>query len=87
MLSEPEKPNEGDGILDGREAAAAASPSFVIYFRVENINDAHRELSSKGAKFIAEPHLIARMPDHELWMTFLSDGESNTLALMEERRN
>jgi len=32
------------------------------------------------------PHLIARMPDHELWMAFFRDPDRNLLALMEERR-
>jgi methylmalonyl-CoA/ethylmalonyl-CoA epimerase len=36
--------------------------------------------------FVDEPHLIARLPDHELWMTFFTDTEGNTLALMEEKR-
>jgi methylmalonyl-CoA/ethylmalonyl-CoA epimerase len=30
--------------------------------------------------------MIARMPDHELWMTFFKDTEGNTLALMSEVR-
>jgi len=31
-----------------------------------------------------EPHLIARMPTHELWMTHFRDSENNLLALMSE---
>ena len=31
-----------------------------------------------------EPHLIARMPDHELWMTFLRDPDRNLIGLMSE---
>ena len=34
----------------------------------------------------AAPHLIARMPDHELWMAFLRDPEGNLFALMAEVR-
>jgi len=30
--------------------------------------------------------MIARMPDHELWMAFFNDLDGNQLALMEERR-
>jgi len=33
-----------------------------------------------------EPHLVARMPDHELWIAFFKDPEGNTLALMSEVR-
>jgi hypothetical protein len=36
--------------------------------------------------FVDEPHLIAKMPDHELWMTFFRDPDGHTLALMTERR-
>lgn len=28
--------------------------------------------------------MIARMPDHDLWMTFFRDTEENLLALMSE---
>jgi methylmalonyl-CoA/ethylmalonyl-CoA epimerase len=35
---------------------------------------------------MGEPHLIAKMPDHELWMAFFRDSEDNTLAIMAERR-
>jgi methylmalonyl-CoA/ethylmalonyl-CoA epimerase len=30
--------------------------------------------------------MIAKMPDHELWMAFLRDTEGNLLALMSEVR-
>lgn len=61
-------------------------PSSVLYFRVERIEEAYRELSGRGADFRDRPHMIAKLPDHELWMTFFRDSEGNTLALMMERR-
>lgn len=82
MLSEPEGARPEPSV----EASAHPSPSFLVYFRVQSTPDAHRELSSRGARFIDAPHLIARMPDHELWMTSFEDGEGNTLVLMEERK-
>jgi methylmalonyl-CoA/ethylmalonyl-CoA epimerase len=36
--------------------------------------------------FTNAPHLIARMPDHELWLCEFHDSEGNALALMEEKR-
>jgi methylmalonyl-CoA/ethylmalonyl-CoA epimerase len=36
--------------------------------------------------FIDAPHLVARMPDHELWMCFFRDPDEHLLALMCERR-
>ena len=61
-------------------------PGSVLYFRVDDIHEAFRTLTSRGAVFIDQPHLIARLPDHELWMTFFRDSEGNTLALMGEVR-
>jgi methylmalonyl-CoA/ethylmalonyl-CoA epimerase len=73
MLSTPESP-EFD------------HPGSVLYFRVDDIQAAHRALAGRGATFVDSPHLVARLPDHELWMTFLHDSEGNTLALMSEVR-
>jgi methylmalonyl-CoA/ethylmalonyl-CoA epimerase len=73
MLSTPEKP-EFD------------HPGSTLYFKVDDIDARHRELQGRGVTFIDTPHLIARLPDHELWMTFFTDTEGNTHALMAERR-
>jgi predicted enzyme related to lactoylglutathione lyase len=61
-------------------------PGSVLYFRVDDIEQAHATFSERGVTFIDQPHLVARMPDHELWMTFFKDSEGNTLALMAEKR-
>jgi catechol 2,3-dioxygenase-like lactoylglutathione lyase family enzyme len=59
----------------------------VLYFFVPNIDDAVRELADKRVRFIDQPHMIARMPDHELWLAAFYDSEDNVLAVMEERRS
>ena len=61
-------------------------PGSVLYFKVDDIDAAHAELTARGVTFIDKPHLIAKLPDHELWMAFFSDSEGNTLALMNEKR-
>lgn len=61
----------------------AGSP---LYFKVDDIAAAHTALRERGVPFADEPHLVAKMPDHELWMTFFKDTEGNTLALMSEKR-
>jgi len=71
MLSRPEKP-EFD------------HPASVIYYKVPDIRAAHDTLVNRGVRFEGEPHLIARMPDHDLWMAFFWDVEGNMLALMSE---
>jgi methylmalonyl-CoA/ethylmalonyl-CoA epimerase len=58
--------------------------SSVLYFRIPDIGFAFRELARKGVSFIDEPHLIAPMADHDLWMVFFRDPARNTLALMHE---
>jgi catechol 2,3-dioxygenase-like lactoylglutathione lyase family enzyme len=57
-------------------------PSSILYFAVPDIISAHREMLSRGVHFEDTPHLIARMPTHDLWMTFFRDPEKNLLALM-----
>ncbi len=71
MLAIPEKP-EFD------------HPGSIIYYRVEDIQSACEVLSSRGVRFEAKPHLVARLQDHDLWMAFLRDIDNNVLALMSE---
>jgi methylmalonyl-CoA/ethylmalonyl-CoA epimerase len=71
MLTLPEKP-EFD------------HPSSVLYFNVPDMASAHRQLRDQGVQFEGDPHLVARMPDHDLWLAFFRDSEQNLLALMSE---
>src|SRR5271169_6290512 len=59
-------------------------PSSVLYFAVPDIQAAFGKMKESGVRFEDEPHLIARMPAHDLWMTFFRDSEGNLLALMSE---
>ena len=43
-------------------------------------------VTGRGALAVSAPHLIARMPDHDLWMAFVNDSEGNLLGLMSEVR-
>jgi len=61
-------------------------PSSILYFAVTDIQAAYRRLREGGVELQDTPHVVARMPDHELWMTFFHDSERNTLALMSELR-
>ncbi len=57
----------------------------VVYFRVPDLQGAHTSLREKGVEFTEEPHMVARMPDHDLWLAFIRDPSGNLLGLMEER--
>lgn len=61
-------------------------PASILYFRVPDIQAAYDTLVLRGVRFEDKPHLVARMPDHELWMTFLRDMDNNLFALMSEVR-
>ena len=65
---------------------APGGSSSVLYLKVADIDAEHAALSARGVAFIDAPHLIARMPDHELWMCFFRDPDEHVLALMCERR-
>ena len=71
-------------MLDAPAKAQPESHSSVIYYKVPDIGAAFDALSARGAVFEARPHLIAKLPDHELWMAFFRDPDENLLALMSE---
>jgi methylmalonyl-CoA/ethylmalonyl-CoA epimerase len=73
-------------MLDRPEKPEFDHASSILYFAVPDIQAAHAALKEKGVRFEDEPHLIARVPDHDLWMTFFRDSEDNVLALMSEVR-
>jgi len=58
----------------------------ILYFKVPDLQKVHGVLKDRDVDFVQPPHLVARMPDHELWMAFLKDPEGNTLGLMSELR-
>lgn len=60
--------------------------SSIVYFKVPNIQTAYETLREREVAFEGEPHRIARMPDHELWMAFFRDPDRNLMALMGEVR-
>lgn len=61
-------------------------PGSILYFFISDIEGTHRHLSAKGVRFMTSPHMIAQMPDHELWLADFTDTEGNTMCLMEEKR-
>ena len=74
-------------MLSAPEAGSTHAPSTgAIYFTVPDIEAAHAALVARGVAFEEGPKLIARMPDHELWMAFMRDPGGNLLALMAEVR-
>ena len=58
----------------------------ILYYQVDDIRAAHQTLLARYVEFVDPPHLIAKLPDHDLWMGFFKDSEGNLLGLMSEVR-
>jgi methylmalonyl-CoA/ethylmalonyl-CoA epimerase len=72
-------------MLSAPEGEFRPGLSSVLYLRVDDIMASHASMTARGVSFTDEPHLIAPMPDHDLWMSFFRDPDGHTLALMCER--
>ena len=72
-------------MLAAPEAGFTAGASSVLYFLVADIEAAHAQLAQRGVTFPSVPHLIAAMPDHDLWLDEFRDPDGNPLALMCEK--
>jgi methylmalonyl-CoA/ethylmalonyl-CoA epimerase len=59
-------------------------PSSLIYYKVDDIQQAAAVLQARDVVFDSPPHLIAQLPHADLWMAFLRDADRNPVALMSE---
>lgn len=73
-------------MLDVAEDDRFRPPGSVLYYKVPDISAATAALKAQGVNFESDPHLIAKMGDHDLWMAFFNDTEGNVLAMMSEVR-
>jgi len=71
MLSPPAKP-EFD------------HPGSIIYFKVDDIQEATRILTERGVQFVEQPVFVANMGTYDLWLASFRDSENNILAMMSE---
>jgi len=64
----------------------------ILYFWVDDIDQAHADLAARGVVFDGPPHLVHRdeqglfdNPGTEEWMAFFRDPGGNTIALATRR--
>lgn len=57
-------------------------PSSIIYFKVDDIQQATQTLSDRGVHFEEQPIFVADMGTYDLWLASFRDSENNLLALM-----
>lgn len=56
-------------------------PSSILYFNVDDIQQATETLIARGVHFEEKPNFVANMGSYDLWMSFFRDSENNLLAL------
>ena len=69
-------------LMIGASDKPVAAGGVILYYRVENLDETHEVLSARGVAFTQKPHLVAKMPDHDLWMAFLADPDGHPIGLM-----
>lgn len=70
MLSQPEGPE--------------TAGNSILYYNVEDIAAAHRDLAAAGIAFEEEPKRIAEVAGKQIWLAICRDSEGNLLGLMSE---
>jgi catechol 2,3-dioxygenase-like lactoylglutathione lyase family enzyme len=75
----------GIRLLLGLPEGSVQANSY-LYYKVDDIHAAREILGGRGVAFKGEPHLVAKLPDHDLWMAFFEDSEGNVVHLMSEVR-
>lgn len=72
-------------MLSSGEGALQPGSGTVLYLKVDDIIVAHAAMVAQGVVFVDTPHLVAPMPDHDLWMCFFRDPDAHLWGLMCER--
>jgi methylmalonyl-CoA/ethylmalonyl-CoA epimerase len=77
----------GVRLMLGQSENAGEKPTgTILYYKVSDMDVAFASVKERGATVVREPHLVAKMPDHELWLAFFRDTEDNVFGLMCEKR-
>ena len=61
-----------------------SSSGTILYFKVDDIEATHDGLLALNVPILQPPHLVAKMPTHDLWMAFVTDPDGNPIGLMSE---
>ena len=71
-------------MLSGAEGELVPGSGTVLYLKVTDIMSSHAAMLARGVGFVDTPHLVAPMPDHDLWMCFFRDPDNHLWGLMAE---
>ncbi len=73
-------------MLSTPQGAGKVGANSILYFKVFDIENAYAAMIEKGSASERPPQMAAKLPDHELWIGFLRDPDSNLVGIMEEKR-
>ncbi|HET7599445.1 MAG TPA: VOC family protein [Gemmatimonadales bacterium] len=66
------------------EGAGTPHGTSIVYYAVADIAAAHAKLAARGVAFAEPPHVVARLPERDVWLAVFHDSEGNLLGLMSE---
>jgi methylmalonyl-CoA/ethylmalonyl-CoA epimerase len=69
-------------MLTGASEPEFDHPGSILYFDVPDVRTAYTAFKERGVQFVDQPHVVAPMPNGDLWMSFFKDPEGNTMAIM-----
>lgn len=77
--------NDGVRLMLSSGEGEPSGDRSVIYYKVDDVDLAFEDLSSKGVEFRDEPHVVHATDNYELKMAFFEDPDGNLLAIMSEK--
>ena len=71
-------------MLTQPEAGFTPGGGTIVYLTVERIADSVAAMKARGVKFLTDEHLIAKLPDREVWLADFKDPDGQSVCLMSE---
>jgi methylmalonyl-CoA/ethylmalonyl-CoA epimerase len=56
----------------------------ILYLKSVDLDGDYARLADAGVPSVQAPQMIAKMPDHDLWLAIVSDPDGNPVGLMQE---
>lgn len=73
-------------MLTTPQGGGEVGKNSILYFKVADLATVHAAIVARGAREEAGPRPVAKLADHELWISAVRDPEGNVIGLMSEVR-
>jgi methylmalonyl-CoA/ethylmalonyl-CoA epimerase len=60
------------------------NPDSVLYYSVDDMTSAWRDLKAKGVETVTEPRMVGKMEDREFHIAMIRDQDRRMIGLMSE---